>query len=64
MATDEDIQLMRQDLRTRKQKLIAQNLPMTESEAVKFWAVYGSYSEDLKQINDEKFRLVKQYGYS
>ena len=64
VATDEDIQLMRQDLRTRKQKLIAQNLPMTESEAVKFWAVYCSYAEDLKQINDEKFRLVKQYGDS
>ena len=64
VATDADIQLMRQDLRTRKQKLIAQNLPMTESEAVKFWAVYGSYAEDMKQINDEKFRLVKQYGDS
>jgi hypothetical protein len=64
VATDADIQLMRQDLRTRKQKLIAQNLPMTESEAVKFWAVYDRYAEDLKQINDEKFRLVKQYGDS
>ena len=64
VATAADIQLMRQDLRTRKQKLIAQNLPMTESEADKFWAVYGRYTEDLKQINDEKFRLVKQYGDS
>jgi hypothetical protein len=60
IATDADIQLLRQDLRT--QKLIAQNLPMTESEAVKFWAVHNSYAQDLKQINDEKFRLVKQYS--
>jgi hypothetical protein len=64
IVTDADIQLLRQDLRTQKQKLIAQNLPMTESEAVKFWAVYNSYAQDLKQINDEKFRLVKQYGDS
>jgi hypothetical protein len=64
VVTDADILLLRQDLRTQKQKLIAQNLPMTESEAVKFWAVYNSYTEDLKQINDEKFRLVKQYGDS
>jgi hypothetical protein len=62
VATDADIQLLRQDLRTQKQKIIAQNLPMTESEAVKFWAVYNRYAEDLRQINDEKFRLVKQYG--
>ena len=60
--TDADIQLMRQDLRAQKQKLIAQNLPMTESEAVKFWAVYNRYSSDLRQINDEKYRLIRQYG--
>ena len=60
--TDADIQLMRQDLRAQKQKLIAQNLPMTESEAVKFWAVYNRYSSDLRQINDEKYRLIRQYA--
>jgi hypothetical protein len=60
-ASDADLQLLRQDLRAQKQKVIAQNLPMTESEAVKFWAVYNRYTEDLRQINDEKFRLVKQY---
>jgi len=26
--------------RKQKQKLIAENLPMVESEAIKFWAVY------------------------
>jgi len=61
-ASDADLQLLRQDLRAQKQKLIAQNLPMTESEAVKFWAVYNRYTDEVRQINDEKFRLVKQYG--
>src|SRR6516162_2740832 len=62
VMTDSDMQLLRQDLRAQKQKLIAQNLPMTESEAVKFWAVYNRYTDEVRQINDEKFRLVKQYG--
>jgi len=61
VATDADIQLLRQDLRAQKQKLIAQNLPMTESEAVKFWAVYNRYTGELRDINDEKFRLIKEY---
>jgi hypothetical protein len=39
----QELQFMRQDLREQKQKLIAENLPMTESEAVKFWAVYQKY---------------------
>lgn len=64
VASDADIQMLRQDLRSQKQKLISQNLPMTESEAIKFWAVYNRYSEDLRQFNDEKLRLVKQYNDS
>jgi len=33
---------------------------MTESEAVKFWAVYNRYTGELRDINDEKFRLIKE----
>src|SRR6516162_8517923 len=62
VATERDIQLLRQDLRARKQKLIAQNLPMTETEAIKFWAIYNRYGDELRQINDEKYRLVQDYG--
>jgi len=61
VASDADIQLLRQDLRAQRQKLIAENLPMSESEAVKFWNVYNHYTQDLREINDEKFRLIKQY---
>ena len=62
VATDRDIQLLRQDLRAQKQQLIAQNLPMAESEAIKFWAIYNRYGDELRQINDEKYRLVREYG--
>lgn len=60
--SDNDLQLLRQDIRAQKQKLIAQNLPMTESEAVKFWAIYNKYTSDLRDINDEKYRLIKEYA--
>ena len=53
---------MRHDLRKQKQKLIAENLPMTESEAIKFWAVYQKYSDELKQINDEKYVMIHSYA--
>jgi hypothetical protein len=62
VASDSDLQLLRQDLRSQKQKLIAQNLPMTESEAIKFWAVYNRYSEELRPINGEKLQLIRRYG--
>jgi len=62
VASDAGLQLLRRDLRQQKQKLIADNLPMTEQEAIKLWASYNRYTEELRQINDEKFRLVKEYG--
>jgi len=58
----QDLQLLRQDIRSKKQKLIAENLPMAESEAVKFWAVYQKYSADLKAVNDEKFSMLHTYS--
>lgn len=54
--SSQDLQLMRQDRRKQKQTLIAQNLRMTELEAIKFWAIYEKYSEELKSINDENSR--------
>jgi hypothetical protein len=58
----QELQLMRQDLRKQKQKLTAENLPMTESEAVKFWAAYQKYSKELQEINDEKFEIIHFYA--
>lgn len=62
VASDADLNLLRQDLRSQKQKLIAQNLPMTESEATKFWAVYNRYTDELRPIYAEKLQLIRRYG--
>ena len=58
----QELQLMRQNLRKQKQKLTAENLPMTESEAVKFWAAYQKYSKELQESNDEKFEMIHFYA--
>jgi hypothetical protein len=34
---DQDLNLLRQDLRTKRKQLIAANLTLTETEATKFW---------------------------
>ena len=62
VASDQDLQMLRQDLRRQKQKIIAENLPMNEQQATRFWAIYSRYTNDVKEINDEKYRLVKEYG--
>jgi hypothetical protein len=63
-ASDQDIDLTRHDLRDKKQEIIAKNLPLSEAEAEKFWPIYEHYTNDLKQINDEKYVLPKNYAQS
>lgn len=63
-TSDEDIELMRQDLRNKKRQIIADNLPLSDAEAEKFWPIYQHYTNDLKQINDEKYALLKDYAQS
>src|SRR5271155_126079 len=64
IASDQDIDLMRHDLRDKKQEIIAKNLPLSEGEAEKFWPIYKHYTNDLRQINDEKYVLLRNYAQS
>ena len=61
-ASDQDIQLLRQDIRSKKKQLIAANLQLTDAESEKFWPVYDQYTADLVKINDQKYALVKEYA--
>jgi hypothetical protein len=61
---DQNIQLLRQDIRSKKKQLVAANLSLTETEATKFWPVYDQYTADSAQINDEKVALIKEYAES
>jgi len=63
-VTDDTIQLMRQDIRSERKKIVAANLPLTEAEAVKFWPVYSRYLVDHSKIYDTRYALVKQYAQS
>jgi hypothetical protein len=57
-----DVVLLRRDLRSDKKQLIALNLPLTETEATKFWPVYDQYAADMAKHNDEFYLLIKKYA--
>jgi hypothetical protein len=61
-VTDQDIALMRQDIRSEKKQLIAANLTLTDTEATKFWPLYDQYTAELSKINDGKYALIKEYA--
>jgi len=62
VISDQELNLLRKDLRSQRKQLIASNLILTEAEAVKFWPVYDQYMTELIAINDKKFGLIQNYA--
>jgi len=59
---DQDITLLRKDIRSQKKQLIAVNLPLTDVEAQAFWPIYDQYTAELATINNDKYALIKEYA--
>jgi len=61
-VADDTVQLMRQDIRSERKKIVAANLPLTEAEAVKFWPAYDRYVVEHSKIYDIRYALLKEYA--
>ena len=62
VQVEKDIELIRRDLRAEKKKIIALNVPFTETEATKFWPVYDQYAADMRKHYDEFYAIIKDYA--
>ena len=60
--SNQDLNLLRQDLRSKRKQLVAENLKLTDKDAEKFWPVYDQYVTELIAINDKKFGLIQEYA--
>jgi len=61
-VTDQQLTLLRRDIRSIKKQLIAANLTLTDSEAPKFWQMYEQYSAETERINDTRTAIIKEYS--
>jgi Spy/CpxP family protein refolding chaperone len=61
-SMDQDVDLMRKDIRSQKKQIIAANLQLTDKEAEKFWPLYDQYTAELVKINDTKYAAIKEYA--
>jgi len=60
--TDQQLALLRRNIRSIKKQLIAANLTLADSEATKFWQVYEQYSAEAERINDTRTAIIKEYS--
>jgi hypothetical protein len=59
---DQDLALLRKDLRSQKKQVLAQNLSLSDAEATKFWPIYDQYVAELTKINDKKYATIQAYA--
>src|SRR6201997_3871151 len=60
-SPNQDIQLLKSNIRSEKKQIVAANMDLTDAEAEKFWPVYDQYTADVAKINDTKAALIKEY---
>ena len=60
--TRSDIEVLRQELRTDRQAVVAKNMKMTEAQATAFWPVYRAYQAEITTIGDRFIKLLEGYG--
>jgi hypothetical protein len=61
-TVDQDVDLLRKDIRSQKKQIIAANLQLSDAEAVKFWPIYDQYTAELVRVNDAKYGAIKEYA--
>jgi len=60
-SIDEEIAMLRSDLRSNRKQVVAANMKLSDTEAEKFWPTYEQYVSELVKINDAKYALIKEY---
>jgi Spy/CpxP family protein refolding chaperone len=59
---DQDIAMLRTDLRSQRKQITAQNMILTADEATKFWPIFDQYRQEAIKPNDERWALIKEYA--
>ena len=63
-VSEQDIELLRSDLRSAKKQILAENMKLTDAQAQKFWPVYDAYTQETSKLGDARFALIKEYANS
>jgi hypothetical protein len=61
-VSDQDIEMLRADLRAQRKQITAQNMILTADEATKFWPIFDQYRLEAIKPNDERWAVIKDYA--
>ncbi len=56
------MELLRQDIRTKKTEVLTMALALSDEEAGKFWPIHRQYETELAAIGDRRLANIKNYA--
>src|SRR5271166_7137148 len=59
---DQDIEMLRANLRQQRKEIMAENMTLTPDEATKFWPIFDQYRRAAIKPNDERWAVIKDYA--
>ena len=59
---DQDIEMLRANLRQQRKEIMAQNMTLTPDEATKFWPIFDQYRKEAIKPNDQRWEVIKEYA--
>jgi len=59
---DQDIEMLRADIRAQRKQITAQNMTLTAEEATKFWPIFDQYRQEAINPNDERWAAINDYA--
>ena len=60
----DNMEIVKEKIRSDKKLLVATNMQLTESEANAFWPVYEAYQAELAKLRDREIKLIEKFATS
>jgi hypothetical protein len=60
----DNMEIVKEKIRSDKKLFIATNMQLTESEANAFWPVYGAYQVEINKLRDREIKLIEKFAAS
>jgi hypothetical protein len=58
----DNMEILKEKLKSDKKLIIAENMQLTESEAKGFWPVYQDYQKALDRLGDRTLKMLGEYA--
>ncbi len=62
VGTDDELQMIKDYLKTEKKDLVKEYMKLDEAQSAKFWPLYDEFQGARRSLSQERLQIIKDYG--